>query len=88
MPVERLRCTAIILSLLGIGFLVSAIVLINRTDSIIKKAVNKVAHSLSLSCVSTMSLILGLGMSIERRNNSLQTVARDTGAFHHCFLCL
>jgi hypothetical protein len=39
---DRIRCGAIILVILGIGFLIGGVLLITLGDSIIKKAVKKV----------------------------------------------
>lgn len=56
MPIERIRCAAVVLSLLAVGFLISGIVLIALTESIIKKAVTKVAPAPALSLESLLSL--------------------------------
>ena len=40
--VQRMRCAALVLSVLSVGFLVSGILLITFSDVVIKKAVKKV----------------------------------------------
>jgi hypothetical protein len=56
--VNRIYCSASVFTLLSIGFIISGILLITFSDSIIKKAVNKVENDILFLEIFFLLLIL------------------------------